>query len=72
MIWHYDPIFFSGITPPAFHQENFQRLAESLRGHTQRVVVSIVDMYRKIEKRLKKLKGQERKYFLVMPTISVP
>jgi hypothetical protein len=57
VIWRYDPIFFSGITPPAFHQENFQRLAESLRGHTQRVVVSIVDMYRKIEKRLKKLEG---------------
>ena len=45
------------MTTPAFHQENFQRLAESLRGHTRRVVVSIVDMYRKIEKRLKKLEG---------------
>ena len=57
VIWRYDPIVFTGITPPAFHQENFQRLAESLRGHTRRVVVSIVDMYRKIEKRLKKLEG---------------
>ncbi len=57
MIWRYDPIVFTGITPPAFHEENFQRLAESLRGHTRRVVVSIVDMYRKIEKRLKKLEG---------------
>ncbi|MGA2068734.1 MAG: DUF1848 domain-containing protein [Thermoguttaceae bacterium] len=55
--WRYDPIVFTGLTPPAFHQENFQRLAESLRGHTHRVVVSIVDMYRKIEKRLKKLEG---------------
>ena len=57
VIWRYDPIVFTGITPPAFHQENFQRLAESLRGHTCRVVVSIVDMYRKIEARLKKLEG---------------
>ena len=57
VIWRYDPIVLTGLTPPAFHQENFQRLAESLRGHTRRVVVSIVDMYRKIEKRLKKLEG---------------
>ena len=57
VIWRYDPIVFTGMTPPAFHQENVQRLAESLRGHTRRVVVSIVDMYRKIEKRLKKLEG---------------
>jgi hypothetical protein len=57
VIWRYDPIVFTGITPPAFHQENFQRLAESLRGHTRRVVVSIVDMYRKIESRLRKLDG---------------
>jgi hypothetical protein len=57
VIWRYDPIVFTGMTPPAFHQENFQRLAESLRGHTGRVVISIVDMYRKIEKRLKTLEG---------------
>jgi len=57
VIWRYDPIVFSGLTPSAFHQENFQRLAESLRGHTRRAVVSIVDIYRKIEKRLKKLEG---------------
>jgi hypothetical protein len=55
VIWRYDPIVFTGLTPPAFHRENFQRLAESLRGHTSRAVVSIVDMYRKIQARLKKL-----------------
>jgi hypothetical protein len=57
VIWRYDPIVFTGTTPPAFHLENFRRLAESLRGHTRRVVVSIVDMYRKIEKRMKTLDG---------------
>ena len=59
VIWRYDPIVFSGLTSPAFHEENFRRLAESLKGHTRRVVVSIVDMYRKIEKRLKKLEGTQ-------------
>jgi hypothetical protein len=57
VVWRYDPIDFTGMTPPAFHQENFQRLAESLRGHTRRAVISIVDMYRKIESRMKKLEG---------------
>jgi hypothetical protein len=57
VIWRYDPIVFTGVTPPAFHEENFQRLAESLRGHSHRVVISIVDMYRKIEARMKNLEG---------------
>ena len=53
MIWRYDPIVFSGLTPPAFHRENFQRLAETLRGRTRRCVISVVDMYRKIASRLR-------------------
>ena len=57
VVWRYDPIVLSEITSPSYHQDNFRRLAEALRGHTRRVVVSIVDMYRKIESRLKKLEG---------------
>jgi hypothetical protein len=57
VVWRYDPIVFTEITSPEFHQDNFRRLAEALRGHTRRVVVSIVDRYRKIEKRLKGLEG---------------
>ena len=59
-----------GITRPAFHQENFQRLAESLRGHTRRVVVSIVDMYRKIEKRMKELDGTPAAICPCMPRVT--
>ena len=57
VIWRYDPIVFTGLTPPAFHRENFQRLAESLRGRTRRSVISIVDSYRKTESRMTALKG---------------
>ena len=57
VIWRYDPIVFTGLTPPAFHRENFQRLAESLRDRTRRSVVSIVDMYRKTESRMRDLEG---------------
>jgi hypothetical protein len=55
VIWRYDPIVFTGLTPPAFHHENFRSLAESLKGYTHRSVVSIVDMYRKTERRMKDL-----------------
>ena len=57
VIWRYDPIVFSGATPPAFHRENYQRLAELLRGYTTRSVVSIVDRYRKTERRMQALAG---------------
>jgi hypothetical protein len=57
VIWRYDPIVFTGLTPPAFHEGNFRRLAEALRGHTRRAVVSVVDTYRKVEKRMKELDG---------------
>ena len=57
VIWRYDPIVFSQLTPPAFHRENYQRLAESLRNRTARSVISIVDIYRKTQRRMKDLQG---------------
>ncbi len=57
VIWRYDPIVFSGLTTPAFHRQNYQQLAEQLREHTFRSVVSLVDMYRKTERRLRALAG---------------
>ncbi len=57
VIWRYDPIVVTGITSPAFHRENFRRIAESLRGRTHRSVVSIVDMYRKTASRMRVLDG---------------
>lgn len=55
VIWRYDPIIISSVTPYEFHQERFSWLAEELRGATDRVVVSIVDFYNKTERRLSQL-----------------
>lgn len=55
VIWRYDPIVFSELTPPAYHEEQFGRLASALRGVTTRSVVSVVDTYRKLQHRLLKL-----------------
>lgn len=55
VIWRYDPIVLTVATPPAWHAENFARLAEALRGTTERVVVSLFDEYRWMAPRLRRL-----------------
>ena len=52
IVWRYDPIVLSSWTPPAWHRETFRRLAEALAGSTTRVVVSLLDVYRKARRRL--------------------
>jgi hypothetical protein len=55
VIWRYDPLIFTSLTTADFHGENYARLAESLRSYTRRSVISVVDMYRKAQRRLKSL-----------------
>jgi len=57
-VWRYDPIVFSSETPFEFHIENFKGLAEQLRGTTNEVVISFVQMYRKTEKNLALASGK--------------
>jgi len=52
VIWRYDPIVFTLLTPPSFHQETFTKIAQSLSGCTTRAVISLVDIYAKAMKRL--------------------
>jgi len=58
VIWRYDPVIISNITDYAFHKENFHYIARCLRGSTKRVVISVVDHYRKAIYNFKKLKKQ--------------
>ena len=58
VVWRYDPIVFSTITNSNFHKETYQRIAEALKGHTSRSVISIVDIYRKAAKRLRQMEKQ--------------
>lgn len=57
VVWRYDPIVFSDATPPDWHRRNFETLAVSLRSRTRRVVLSLMDRYRKAEPRLAALEG---------------
>lgn len=55
VIWRYDPVVFSSITGSSFHIESYRHIAESLKGYTQRSVISLVDNYRKTRTRLSDL-----------------
>lgn len=52
VVWRYDPVLITSLTPPAWHRSNFTRLASLLRGSVDECVVSAAQMYRKTEKRL--------------------
>ncbi|MFH1194718.1 MAG: DUF1848 domain-containing protein [bacterium] len=55
VIWRYDPIFFTDDITLKFHKENFECLYHELKGYTKRLVISIVDDYKKALHRLAKL-----------------
>ena len=59
VIWRYDPIYLSAGTPPNYHRENFQELAEALQGFSHRCVISLFDEYPKISRRVRHLSGYE-------------
>lgn len=47
VVWRYDPIVFSSLTPPDFHRAAFARLAAGLHGAVDEVVISFATLYRK-------------------------
>ncbi len=51
-VWRYDPILDTTLTRPAWHRENFARLAAALEGAVDEVVVSWATIYRKTKRNL--------------------
>ncbi len=56
VIWRYDPVMISNITDIKFHRDTYKQIAETLKNYTQRSVISLLDFYPKLKKRLKVLK----------------
>ncbi len=56
VIWRYDPVIISNITGIEFHTDTYKHIAETLKNYTQRSVISLLDIYPKLKKRLKALK----------------
>jgi len=55
VIWRYDPIIITETMDENFHINNFQNLANQLNSYTKKVVVSIVDDYKKTLRRVFKV-----------------
>ncbi len=58
VVWRYDPIVLSSITPPEFHRKQFGDIAASLAGYTGRCLFSFVEFYGKTKRRLAALGSQ--------------
>lgn len=52
ILWRYDPIILSSLTPPEYHLQQFERLCASLVGYTQRCYFSFVHPYGKVKRNL--------------------
>ncbi|MFW6016004.1 MAG: DUF1848 domain-containing protein [bacterium] len=55
VVWRYDPIIYSNITPINYHIEKFEEIASEIHKYTSRVVISFLDIYGKTKIKLNKL-----------------
>jgi len=55
VIWRYDPIVISNRTSYEFHRRTFEEIAGKLNGMTKRVMISVIDFYKKTDRRLTQL-----------------
>ena len=52
VVWRYDPVVFSSLTPAGWHLRNFADLARKLAGSVDECVVSCAHIYKKTQRRL--------------------
>lgn len=57
VVWRYDPVLVSSVTPLDAHAARFGRLAGALAGTCDEVVVSFADLYRKTVRNLGRATG---------------
>ena len=53
VIWRYDPIIINRDISVEYHIECFNSLAATLKGYTEKCVISFIDYYKKIDKNYK-------------------
>jgi DNA repair photolyase len=52
VIWRYDPILLNDKYTIDYHVENFSLIARRLKGYTEKVTISFIDLYSKIMKNI--------------------
>lgn len=50
VVWRYDPLFLSQRYTVSYHLAAFAEIARCLRGYTERVVISLIDLYAKTKR----------------------
>jgi hypothetical protein len=58
VIWRYDPILLTTATPVDFHLKIYRQIAQRLSGFTNRSIISLATIYRKVKRRLEALRGK--------------
>lgn len=59
VVWRYDPIFFTEYYDLEYHKKWFAYIASKLENHTEKCVISFLDFYTRIKKRLEENSIQE-------------
>lgn len=54
VVWRYDPVLLTSLTPPDWHRATVARLARALRGATDEVVLSFAQIYAKTRRNLER------------------
>ncbi|MDG2285555.1 MAG: DUF1848 domain-containing protein [Alphaproteobacteria bacterium] len=54
IVWRYDPVLLSSLTPPAFHVDQVSRIAEQLAGGTDEMVLSFTHAYLKTRRNIER------------------
>lgn len=62
VIWRYDPILVTDKYTLKYHVKAFSSIAEQLRGYTEKVVISFVDLYDKTKRNTKELNMKQMTY----------
>ncbi len=57
VVWRYDPILISNLSSIEEHKRVFEKIARALTGHTERVVISFVDIYKKVASNVGRIPG---------------
>ena len=52
VVWRYDPVIETSLTPTEWHLENFARLAGLMQGHVDEVVISFAQLYAKTRRNM--------------------
>ncbi|MNJ35213.1 hypothetical protein D3C77_299430 [compost metagenome] len=69
LVWRYDPILISSITPISYHLDKLQHLSSQFKGYTHKLVISFMDFYNKTEKKIERL---EKEHQIRVSDITLP